>query len=71
MLPLIGETDRHISDCRHRIDEQRRRIIEQQKRGDDTTASTNLLATLIHFHALAELRRETLLRLSALQRIGA
>ena len=70
MLPLIGQTNRHISDCRRRIDEQRRRIFEQRARGDDTTASSNLLATMIHFHTLAELRRETLLRLSARQGAG-
>jgi hypothetical protein len=67
MIPLIQEADRHISECKRRIDEQRRRIFELQKRGDDTTASTDLLATLIHFLAIAEMRRETLLRRSGRQ----
>jgi hypothetical protein len=35
--------------------------------GDDTTASMNLLATLIRFLAIIETRRELLLRRAALQ----
>jgi hypothetical protein len=46
MPPLIEEADRHISDCKRRIDEQRWRILELERRGEDTTVSTNLLATL-------------------------
>jgi len=62
---LLTEADRHISDCMRRIDQQRRRVLALERRGDDTTSSTRLLAALIHFLAIAELRRETLLRLAA------
>lgn len=58
----LEQADRHIADCKRRIDEQRRRIFELQRRGEDATASTNLLATLIHFLAIAAQHRETLLR---------
>jgi hypothetical protein len=64
MLLLIEEVDHHISDCKRRIEQQRRRILEPRKRGDDTTVSTNLLATFIHFLAIAVPRRETLRRLA-------
>ena len=59
---LLQETDRHIAECVRRIEQQRKRIWELQGLGEDTTRSQNVLATLIHFHSIAELRRETLLR---------
>jgi hypothetical protein len=43
---LLEQGDRHISDCMRRIEEQRRRIFELERLGEDTTASTNLLAAL-------------------------
>ncbi len=59
---LLQVTDRHIAVCVRRIEEQRRRVWELQRRGEDTTRSQNVLAALIHFHSIAELRRDTLLR---------
>ncbi len=59
---LLHEADRHIAECLRRVEEQRKRILELERLGEDTTRSQNVLATLIRFHAIAELRRETLLR---------
>lgn len=63
MDPLLQETDRHIAECTRRIEEQRKRLFELKRLGENTTRSANLLAILIHFHSIAEMRRETLLRL--------
>jgi hypothetical protein len=63
---LLQETDRHIAECLRRIEEQRKRILELERLGENTTRSQNVLATLIHFHSIAELRRETLLRFGSL-----
>ena len=62
---LLEETDRHIAECVRRIEQQRRRVLELERLGEDTTRSQNVLATLIHFHSIAEMRRETLLRFGA------
>ena len=62
---LLQETDRHRAECVRRIEQQRKRILELERLGEDTTRSQNLLARLIHFHSIAELRRETLLRFGA------
>jgi hypothetical protein len=64
MHPLL-QTDHHIIECARRIEEQRQRIFELKRRGEDITRSENLLALLIHFHAIVEMRRETLLRVAA------
>lgn len=61
----LEQADRHISDCKRRIEEQRKRIFGLEKMGGDTTGSSNLLATLTHSLALAEQRREMMLRFGA------
>jgi hypothetical protein len=66
MQDLLIETDRKIAQAKCRIDEQRRRVLELERRGDDTTASANLLASMIRFLAIAEQRRETVVRLARL-----
>jgi hypothetical protein len=55
---LLEQADRHISDCKRRIEEQRKRIFELERVGGDTTGSSNFLATLIYSLALAEQRRD-------------
>jgi hypothetical protein len=58
----LEQADRHIADCKRRIEAQRNRLLEVERLGDDATQSANLFANLIHFLAIAEMRRERLLR---------
>jgi len=58
----LEQADRHIAACKRRIEEQRKRLLKSAWLGDDPTLSADLFANLIHFLAVAEMRRETLLR---------
>jgi len=49
MYETLEQADRHISDCKRRIEEQRKRMFELTRRGEYTTDSNDLLAILIHF----------------------